>query len=257
MNDVTAGALLTLAALAVIGGLMYMRYKTTKKIDLTTADASIVIVLFAVWMLGSGRIAELTVGDVSFKLTAAFKAASNKAVARQTLPVHGIDAEPKGASGQIEDYVARGVEGLTFKLGSFYDGGVIRQYLVELGKLPAFRYVIIQNDDPANSLFGMIGARQLAVLLRDRQGLASTEELADLITNRKADRLAALPGFVTAESALTDASTKQKALEAMQERDLDWFPVVNGAHQLAGVVERSALAASLLVDVVNRLEPAD
>jgi hypothetical protein len=257
MSDTVAGALLTIVALAVICALMYLRYKTSEKIDVTTADASIVIALFAVWMLGSGKISELTVGDVGIKMTAAIKAASNKAVSRQTLPIHGVDAEPKGGSGQIAEYVARGVEGLTFKLGNYYDGNIIRDYLSELGKLPTFHYIIIQNDDAANSLFGMIGSRQLAVLLRDRKVLASEGDLAAFITNRQTDKLAALPGFITAEAALSKSSTKQQALEAMQDHDLDWFPVVDDARQLAGVVERSALAASLLVDVVNRLNLAD
>jgi CBS domain-containing protein len=254
MSDTVAGALLTIAAVAVIGALMYLRYRTSKKLELTTADASIVVALFAVWMLGSGKIAELTVGDVGIKMRTALKEASNKAVARQTLPIHGIEAEPKAGPSQIDEYIARGIEGLTFRLGDYYDGGIMHEYLSRLNNVPTFRYIIILNDDPGKSLFGMIDSRKLAALLSEHKALASENDLAALITNKQTDKLAALPGFITADAALTDSAPRQKALEAMQDHDVDWFPIVDSGHKLKGVVERSALAASLLVDVVNRLD---
>ena len=64
MCDTTVGTVLTVIALTVICALMYLRYRATGKFEVTTADASVAIALFAVWMLGSGKIAELTVGDV-------------------------------------------------------------------------------------------------------------------------------------------------------------------------------------------------
>jgi CBS domain-containing protein len=257
MSDTVAGMLLTLAAVAVIAVLMRLRYKTSQKLELTTADASIVVALFAVWMLGSGKIAELTVGDVGIKMKTALKEASNKAVARQTLPIHGIEAEPKAGTSQIDEYIARGIEGLTFRLGEGYDGSIMHEYLARLNNVPSFRYIIILYDDPAKSLFGMIDSRKLAALLSEHKVLGSEGDLAALITGKQTEKLAALPGFITADAALTDSATKRQALEAMQDHDVDWFPIVDGDHTLKGVVERSALSASLLVDVVNRLDLTD
>src|SRR5262249_9915802 len=129
--------------------------------------------------------------------------------------------------------------------------------LSRLNGLPTFRYIIILNNDADNSLFGMIDSRKLAALLQEHKSLASEDDLAAFITGKQTEKLAALPGFVTADSALSESSTKQQALEAMQDHDVDWFPVVDSTHKLKGVVERSVLAASLLVEVVNRLDLTD
>jgi CBS-domain-containing membrane protein len=103
----------------------------------------------------------------------------------------------------------------------------------------------------------MIDSRKLAALLSEHRVLGSESNLAALITNRAKEKLAALPGFITADAALMDSATKRQALEAMQDHDVDWYPIIDGDHALKGVVERSALSASLLVDVVNRLDLTD
>src|SRR5215813_3510106 len=184
-------------------------------------------------------------------MNAALKDASRKRVAKQALPVHNIEAEPKVGPEEIKTYVAKGIEGLTFKLGSGYDGSIISQYLSELNKVPFFHYISIVNTD--DSLFGMIGSRQLTTLIREHEYLSSENDFAGYLTNKNTDKLGALPRFVTADLALTNSSTSLQALQAMQEHDVDWFPVVDQKHHLSGVVERSALAANLLVDVVDQL----
>jgi hypothetical protein len=61
-----------------------------------------------------------------------------------------------------------------------------------------------------------------------------------------------LPGFVSEAKGLQPDSDKLEALEKMDALHMDWLPVVS-AGELKGIVERSALTASMLVDVARQL----
>jgi hypothetical protein len=60
-------------------------------------------------------------------------------------------------------------------------------------------------------------------------------------------------GFVGREQGLKKGDDKRIALTRMDELSTTWLPVVAGT-KLIGVVERSELAAGLLLDVVKALE---
>jgi len=47
---------------------------------------------------------------------------------------------------------------------------------------------------------------------------------------------------------------KFEALLKMEELNVDWLPAVNDQQRFAGIVERSRLMASLLIDVTQSLK---
>jgi len=66
-------------------------------------------------------------------------------------------------------------------------------------------------------------------------------------------KLAQLPGFVSSSNAVTKQLDKREVLDRMQKAGRDWLPVVTAQGQLDGVVDRSRLTASIILDVTNQL----
>ena len=134
-----------------------------------------------------------------------------------------------------------------------YQAVDLQQYLETLSKYPFFRFVVFLKSN--QTLFGMIDARKLAALLQDPQSGLDFARFAALI-NRGDDqaRLAELPGFVPAGADVTRQSDKRKVLEKMEERGAEWLPVQTPEGRFEGIVDRSRLTASLILDVTNQLE---
>lgn len=63
-----------------------------------------------------------------------------------------------------------------------------------------------------------------------------------------------LPGFIGLQHALNKQTDKRQALQQMEALNMDTLPVVQVNERFAGIVDRSRLTASLLIDVANNLE---
>jgi CBS-domain-containing membrane protein len=61
---------------------------------------------------------------------------------------------------------------------------------------------------------------------------------------------------VPTEDAVTKQSDKRDVLTRMEKSGRDWLPVVSANGQLDGIVERSRLTASMILDVTNQLQAA-
>jgi hypothetical protein len=105
-------------------------------------------------------------------------------------------------------------------------------------------------------LFGMIDARKLVSVLQEPGRRDGFDYLAQLLNDSGGEALADLPGFVPATAAVHDDTDKRVALQKMEELGADWLPVVEPDGRFNGVVERSRLTASLILDVAQRLEAA-
>jgi CBS-domain-containing membrane protein len=55
---------------------------------------------------------------------------------------------------------------------------------------------------------------------------------------------------------VTKKSDKRDVLDRMEKSGRDWLPVVNAQGQLDGIVDRSRLTASMILDVTNQLKAA-
>jgi CBS-domain-containing membrane protein len=117
--------------------------------------------------------------------------------------------------------------------------------------------VVFHN--PNNTFFGMIDARKLLALLENQRNDLAFANLANLINRGSLDdraQLAKLPGFVPAADAVTSNTNKRDVLLKMDEKNTDWLPVLTSDGNLQGIVDRSRLLASLIIDIANELEAA-
>jgi CBS-domain-containing membrane protein len=62
-------------------------------------------------------------------------------------------------------------------------------------------------------------------------------------------------GFVPARDSVKTDVRKRDALEKMEERQTSWLPVVDERRRFVGIVDRSRLVASLVLEVTEKAEP--
>ncbi len=245
-----------LAFLILLSLLVTLRIKTGNKIEVKSSDILLALIPVALWLFLSGKIQEFTFGD--FKIVAAIREASESPVADQvtalsSLPVESVRADPKESVERIPELMEKHTQALTFRLGyGGYQGSAIKRYLEVLTRQPYLRYIVIENPD--GTFFGLADARQLATLVRSPARPFSVYQLADWLNAGEAEPLERLPGFVSSQQALPQKADRRKALEIMNALDVQVLPVVNESRRFVGIVNRSKLTASMLIDIAAQLE---
>ncbi|MDQ7053382.1 MAG: hypothetical protein Q9P14_10975 [candidate division KSB1 bacterium] len=245
-----------LAFLILLSLLVTLRIKTGNKIEVKSADILLALIPVALWLFLTGKIQEFAFGDL--KIVAAIREASESPVAKEvttliSLPVENVRVAPKGRIENIPDLLEKRTQVLAFRLGyGGYQGSVIQRYLEMLTRQPYLRYIVIENPD--GTFFGLADARQLATLVRSPARPFSVYQLADWLNAGEAEPLERLPGFVSSQQALTQKADRRKALEIMNALDVQVLPVVNESRRFVGIVDRSKLTASMLIDIAARLE---
>lgn len=251
INDV----ILALSIFAVlVAAMSVLRLKLGDKFEIRNADILIALIPVALWLVLTGKIQRLEFGD--FKIEAAFVAASETAVAGQVtpvrLPVEEVRMDLKRGVDEIPRLIQAKTEALEFRLGyGGYYGPAVEEYLDKLTRYPFFQYVVITQRD--GTFAGMIGASELKSLFLGRSGV-SANDFAGWVTRSDIASLSALPGYVSAKEGIGRDTDKQTALERMEAMNSPMLPVVDEGGRLAGVVDRSRLTASLIIDVANKVK---
>jgi hypothetical protein len=250
----------TFFALLLLVGLVAIRTLSAGKIEVKLTDAAIAVIPMLVWLLASGQVSKLVVGTEGITVETtrmAILEAADRPIENQVspLPVAPVEIAVKGSVGDIPALVAKGIAALEFQLGfGGYVGDVIREYFAALTATPTFRYVVITNRD--GTLFGIMDAHRLAAALGNRSGPASWEDFAQILERNDAAGIAnlgAAAAFVAAGSAVSAMADKRMVLEQMEKLNADWLPVIDENRKFAGVVDRSRVVASLILEVDTRL----
>jgi len=235
-----------------------VRSLSAGRVEIKLNDAIIAAIAAALTLLVSGRISKIWVGPegltVEAIVTASAQSITQQVTTVTTLPVAPVEVALKGGSSEIPSLVNKRVQALEFVVGAGgYDANVIQQYLETLTKYPFFRFVVFVNSNL--TLFGLIDASN--VLAQLQSGSARNfNSFATLLNRGNADdrsHIADLSGFVPASAGVTREKTdKREALERMEKLGTDWLPVIKDG-KFDGIVERSRLRASLILDVTNQL----
>jgi CBS domain protein len=226
--------------------------------EIKATDIVVAVLPIVIFLLITGKIQRFEVGEL--KIETAFVKASNSAIASQVTPLIGLPSEPiridpKMGVEQIPRLIKDQAQGLSFRLGfGGYYGPAIRDYLVVLTKQPFLRYIIIQNPD--GTFFAMADARALADQLTSLSSPPpfTADDLANWLNSADKTSLKRLPGFIGSESAVSDTTDKAQALQRMESLNVDTLPVVDKGKRFVGIVNRSRLTASLILEVANDLK---
>jgi CBS domain-containing protein len=247
----TETAIAVVVVIAIVVGLASLRARTGNKLDIKTSDIALALVPVALWMLFTGKVQELAVGDV--KIVTAIREASASPIKNQVsaLPVVDLRMDPKAGVEEIPALLRRKTEALSFRLGyGGYYGPAIAEYLVRLAQSPSFRYAVI--SDSAGKFVGMIDGRQLAALLGGSDGRAADEFARNLNRNDGAAILR-MPALIARDKAIIRSTDKRQALVQMESLDVQTLPVVDEAGRFVGIVDRSKLTASILIEIAEKV----
>ena len=271
MDNVTANEInVTLFAIFLAGGFvlfvvsLLIRIKTDSKYEIRPVDLVLILIPVFVWLFMTGKITKFNIAGVEVEVAEAFLSATETPItfALPQAPERLVDdimntverARKEGVD-RIPHLIRQNTEALEFQLGfGGYWGPAVETYFDTLSKAGLLKYVIIY--DRRGKLFGIYDTQPLLVHLRG-QGAAGYQSFATAL--KRADRaseqeLQELPGFVPVSEAVTPASTNRAALESMARLNRNFLPVVDTDQRFIGVVERSKITASLIIDVTKAME---
>lgn len=241
--------------IAVIALLVFIRSKTGSKYEVKNSDIMLGLLPIVLILLVSGKIKSFAFGDL--KIESAFVEASNKEIEMQVSPLEGIpvrelQSDAKRSVSVIPQLIEKKTEALEFRLGhGGYYGPAIQEYFDQLSRRSLLKYIILKDQD--NAFFGMYKAEILLSYFDNNDQGYTTQNLANWLNRSNENQLSGLPGFISSDEALMQTSNKSEALSTMEEQGLDMLPVVNNEGQLQGIVERSRLTTSLILDVTKQL----
>ncbi len=247
------GFLLILVLFVLLRTVSHNRFEV-RHVDIFLALIPVVLVL----ILG-GHIKELAVGDL--KIVPAVQNATKSSVRAQVspLPIEAISSNPKDSVSKIPKLVRGQTQALSLQLGfKGYQGLAIKNYLETLTRYAFFEYVVLIDSD--GHFFGLFNADQLFELLQNStrqpimEDFPNFDRFTEWITLSKIAQIEALPGFVGKVRAVKKTTHKYDVLQRMEELDVQTLPVIDEEDRLVGILERSKLSASILIDISERLE---
>lgn len=262
MNSRQITVLLVIGIGLLIVSLM-LRVFTQGRYEIKTIDLAFIILPLLFVGVATGKLRGLDLFGVKADLSELWAKAADTQIEQQvsTVPISPVTdaiemvqtAEKRGVN-DIPRLIEQRTQALAFRLGmGGYYGMAIKKYFDDLYGSSYLRYVVVNHAD--GSLFGIYDAADLIAYLRTL-GEAGYEEFERML-NRGDEQaqqwLARLPGFVTAEHAVTPETSKRAALQAMEDLDQDALPVTDPAGRLVGTVERAKLTSSLILAVTERL----
>lgn len=256
MSEAAVVGVSVAAFLLTLGGLIAVRIRSEGKFEVKTPELLAPVVLVALILFMTGRIQEMSFGD--FAISAAVEEASRSTVdsevrrpghlfdmlLQKELPVSGRTTyDVEAIAGESASVLAKRCEGLIFRLGRPYDRSQIERYL---GEYPSLRYMILQ--DSVGKFRGLADLELIEAEFSERD----YDLMIDALGQGNERYLRALPGFVSADDAITRETTRQDALRRLSRLEVRVVPVVDEAATFDGVVDREVLAASLIADMATR-----
>jgi hypothetical protein len=253
MNKLTIAIVIFFALLTVV---QFLRMQFGEKFEIRNSDILLALIPVAIWLVTSGQVKVLEFGG--FKIESAFAQASAARISPQvnsvsTLPVSDLDTGSKGAVSSIPNLIDREVEALTFRIGhGGYYGPAIQEYFDQLTPYPFFKYIII--NQPSGELFGISNAREFYSFFDGQYSHHSLDDFADWLNSSNTGQLEGIPNLLRLEDAVEQIADRQDALAKMEELNAESLPVVDENDILLGVVDRSRLASSLILEVASKVQ---
>ncbi len=256
--------LLLLLGFGLLALSVYLRAHFGERYELRTIDLVLIILPLLFVLLVSGKLKVLDAFGIKADFSELFADAAGAAIERQidikSAPdvdevVNMLEMASKSGVGEIPALVERKTEALVFRLGhGGYYGPAIKKYFDALYASSYLQYLILKDEN--GKLFGIYNALDLAVYFRTNSDSAY-RAFADWLNRADTDsrgQLRALPGFIGADQSVEREMSKRDVLAQMDSLRVDSLPVVDSDGIFVGTVERSQLTASLILDVVNRLD---
>ncbi len=263
-------AICIVSGIVLCGISMVFRAKSKNKYEIKTIDLVLMMIPLFLWLVLTGQIQKIAIGDLEFEVAQAFISASEEPINQQVAyssptPINDVvEMVERGSKEGVEhipELIECKAEALEFFLGAGgYWGPAIKKYFESLTAASYLKYVVINNTD--GSLFGMFKSDPLFAYFRNTQSdsyqygylIDRFDEFAAFLNNSSTDEIEKLPGFISSQSAVTRDDNKKMVLKHMEQLNMDVLPVVDDNDTFVGVVEQSRLTASMMINVIDSLE---
>ncbi|MEO6550845.1 MAG: hypothetical protein ABIN94_22775 [Ferruginibacter sp.] len=215
--------------------LVVIRTNNNGKYEIKLTDVIIGLIPIVLWLLLTGRILEFEVGDLKVK----FKEAYQKPVLGQvTSLIEG------------RQFISVGVDCTYGKEDDIQDQKTFPSYF-------PFKYIIIEehceDDKKGNSnpaFWGMLSVDDYKQLFLDSTSKLSGSLFIQWVKSKNIKELErTTSSFISINDAINLQTTKLTALEQMEKLKSDILPVIDDKRKFLGIVERSRLNASFLIDI--------
>ena len=240
------------------------RARTGGKYDIRPIDIVLVLIPVVLWLFGTGKITKFNIAGVEIETAKAFLVATEKPIIFSSFKIsktladdmkENIGRARKEGVDKIPELIKKKTEALEFQIGyGGYWGPAIEKYFEILSAAGFLKYVLIYDKE--GILFGVYDSQALLLHLQNR-GEEGYRLFAENLNNtdRESNKaLQRLPEFVSISDAVTPKSNKRTALEAMEDLNSDILPVVDKEFRFIGMVDRSKITTSLIIDVTRAME---
>jgi len=254
--DITVG--LSIGSFLITLVLLVLLRARNSRFEIRPADIVVAILPIVVFLLVTGKLQKLEITESGVKIETAFNKASASPIVKQVTPLTGLPSvpiriDPKRGVEDIPQLISRKTEGLLFRLGhGGYYGSAIKDYFVLLAKQPFLKYLVIENPD--GTFFAMANARELTELFQAKHPPYKAEDFAYWLNYANKKAFAQLPGFISSDNAVRKDADKGQVLRKMETLNVDTLPVIDNNSRFAGIINRSRLTASFLIDVAENLK---
>ena len=240
--------------IALLIVIVYIRYKLGERFEVKNPDIVLALLPIIIWLLLSGKITSLQLGDL--KIETAFKNAKNESITKQVsqMPITTIQGEDKSGLSRIDEIIRAKPQALKFVLGNEpYVPEIMMEYLRRLAA-STVKYIVFENKN--RQFIGLITLSELNSQIFNNEGAGhlTSVDLVTWLVSEDINRIKAIKGLLSVSIAITESTTREKTLALMETLNSEILPVVDGSGKLHGVVERSRVATSLLIDISKSLD---
>lgn len=242
---------------------LFLRKKVGKDYEIKTSDIIIAIVPLAVWLLLTGKVERLKVGDFEVTLVAeAIQEAKNTEISETaalispissiTKEIDNIRGAPKSSLVDLDKILKSKPEALIFLMGyDNYGSTEIEQYLNKLAQ-STLKYIII-NDYTTGKFKGIISLELLMPQIFSKNPEFTADDLKIWLENSNETEIYNIDGLLSSNDAIKPTTSKYVALENMQKLETTFLPVINEKEEFIGVIHMEQLSTSLLMDISKNL----
>ncbi|MEH6534267.1 MAG: CBS domain-containing protein [Photobacterium frigidiphilum] len=229
-------ALLLVTFMVVMCMSVAVRVKSKGEYEVKPIDVIIGLIPFIIWLLVSGKLTEFSVGDLSVKL----REASQSSISTQVSNLR-----------ENEDVLHIGV-------GCDYG---VEKNMKSLETFPTFRpyqFIVIEEcENDYNSESYPIFVGMLSVEDYKDHFLGNTKlDVESFFRNIKMSQFSVIdnyniPSYISVTHAVTPNTKKLRALQIVDRLNVEALPVISDEGEFIGIVSRSRLVTSFVVDIVE------
>ncbi|WP_337841870.1 CBS domain-containing protein [Rheinheimera sp.] len=230
--------LLVITFMFVVGASLIIRAKSGGKYEVKAIDVVVGLTPFLIWLLVSGNLAEFSVGDLSLKLRETSRSTISKQISKLS------------SEGEI----------LSIGVDCIYAHEDDIHSLETFPTYRPFRFIIIEDqceDDErgeSNPIFvGMLSVEDYKRYFLGQNTKLSGKYFLSLVKKRAMNSIIDLgiPSFVSINNAVNPNTEKLTALKIIEELNVEALPVVSDDKYFIGIVSRSELVVSFVVDMAE------